>query len=161
MTRQINTFLEESLASLWNLPIWAWNRFLNANNRECFNRLAYDSSIRYTNNLQRYIYSITILTWYHISFLHAETEGLLAGSCKLEVKLTTNLHTPAVKRSSSCNPNWSPHRYRVCSLYLGITNSHTIHTRKRRKANWTDHILCGKCRLKHVIEGKRRKDRSD
>ena len=78
-----------------------------------------------------------------------------------KVKLTTNLHTPAVKRSSSCSRHCSPHKLHGSSPHLGITNSHTIHTTKRRKANWTDRILRGKCRLKHVIEGKRRKDRSD
>jgi hypothetical protein len=29
-----------------------------------------------------------------------------------------------------------------------------VHTIKRRKANWIGHILCRKCLLKHVIEGK-------
>ena len=28
-----------------------------------------------------------------------------------------------------------------------------IHTVKRRKANWSGHILCRNCRLKHVIGG--------
>jgi hypothetical protein len=27
-------------------------------------------------------------------------------------------------------------------------------TIKRRKANWTGHILCRNCLLKHIIEGK-------
>jgi hypothetical protein len=29
-----------------------------------------------------------------------------------------------------------------------------LHTIKRRKANWTGHILRGNCLVKHVIEGK-------
>jgi hypothetical protein len=29
-----------------------------------------------------------------------------------------------------------------------------LHTIKRRKANWIGHILCRKCLLSHVIEGK-------
>jgi hypothetical protein len=29
-----------------------------------------------------------------------------------------------------------------------------VHTVKRKKANWIGHILCRKCFLKHVIEGK-------
>jgi hypothetical protein len=29
-----------------------------------------------------------------------------------------------------------------------------LHTIKRRKTNWIGHILCRKCLLKHVIEGK-------
>jgi hypothetical protein len=29
-----------------------------------------------------------------------------------------------------------------------------LHTVKRRKANWIDHILRGNCLLKHFIEGK-------
>jgi hypothetical protein len=31
---------------------------------------------------------------------------------------------------------------------------HTLHTIKRRKANWIGHILRRNCLLKHVIEGK-------
>jgi hypothetical protein len=33
-----------------------------------------------------------------------------------------------------------------------------LHTIKRRKTNWTGHILRRNCLSKHVIEGKRRKD---
>jgi hypothetical protein len=29
-----------------------------------------------------------------------------------------------------------------------------LHTIKRRKANWIDHILCRNSILKHIIEGK-------
>jgi hypothetical protein len=29
-----------------------------------------------------------------------------------------------------------------------------LHTIKRRKTNWTGHILCRNCLLKYVIEGK-------
>jgi hypothetical protein len=36
-----------------------------------------------------------------------------------------------------------------------------LHTIKRRKANWTGHILRRNCLLKHVIEGNRRKERND
>jgi hypothetical protein len=30
----------------------------------------------------------------------------------------------------------------------------SLHTTKRRKANWIGHILCRNCLLRHVIEGK-------
>ena len=33
-----------------------------------------------------------------------------------------------------------------------------LHTIKRRKTDWTGHTLRRNCLLKHVIEGKRRKD---
>jgi hypothetical protein len=37
----------------------------------------------------------------------------------------------------------------------------TYNTMKRRKANWIGHMLCRNCFLKHDIENKTRKDRSD
>jgi hypothetical protein len=33
-----------------------------------------------------------------------------------------------------------------------------LHTLKRKKTNWTGHILGRNCLLKHVIEGEKRKD---
>jgi hypothetical protein len=30
----------------------------------------------------------------------------------------------------------------------------TLHTEKRRKANWIGYILCRNCLMKHVVEGK-------
>jgi hypothetical protein len=38
-------------------------------------------------------------------------------------------------------------------LEVKVENN-ALHPIKRRKANWIGHILCGKCLLKHVIEGK-------
>jgi hypothetical protein len=35
---------------------------------------------------------------------------------------------------------------------------HILHTMKRRKANWIDHILRRNCLLKHVIEGKQKEE---
>jgi hypothetical protein len=32
---------------------------------------------------------------------------------------------------------------------------------KKMKVDWIDHVLCMNCLLKHAIEGKTRKDRSD
>jgi hypothetical protein len=29
-----------------------------------------------------------------------------------------------------------------------------LHTVKRRKANWIDHVLCRNCLVKYIIEGK-------
>jgi ribosomal protein L35 len=39
------------------------------------------------------------------------------------------------------------HRFKEIGIFL--------HTSKRRKANWTGHIMHKKCFLKHVIEGKK------
>jgi hypothetical protein len=47
----------------------------------------------------------------------------------------------------------------VCNRAKGERN--ILHTTKGRKVNWIGHILRRNCLLKHVIEGKTGKDRSD
>jgi hypothetical protein len=39
-------------------------------------------------------------------------------------------------------------------LHIVKEDRNIVHTIKRRKANWIDHILRRNCLLKHVIEGK-------
>ena len=39
-------------------------------------------------------------------------------------------------------------------MLLTVNNQRNIHAIRKRKANWTDHILRRNCLLKQVIEGK-------
>jgi hypothetical protein len=39
-------------------------------------------------------------------------------------------------------------------LHRNKEERNIIHTLKRRRVNWIDHILRGNCLAKHVIEGK-------
>jgi hypothetical protein len=46
-------------------------------------------------------------------------------------------------------------------LYRVREEWNILHTIKRRKANWTGHILRRNCLLKHVIEGKMKRKIED
>jgi hypothetical protein len=50
--------------------------------------------------------------------------------------------------------SWTDHVRNEEVLHRVKEERNTVHTIKRRKANWIGHILRRNCLLKHVIEGK-------
>jgi hypothetical protein len=50
--------------------------------------------------------------------------------------------------------SWTDHVRNEEVLHRVKEERNIVHTIKRRKANWIDHILRRNCLLKHVIEGK-------
>ena len=49
--------------------------------------------------------------------------------------------------------SWTDHVRNEEILHKVKEERNTLHTINRRKVNWTCHILCRNCLLKHVIEG--------
>ena len=56
---------------------------------------------------------------------------------------------------------WTDHLRKEEVLHTAKGERNIFQTMKRRKANWICHILGRNCILKHIVEGKRGKDKGD